>query len=355
MLHLRSKRKRARAGSSPGTLVHIGDQKIDQPRLSLIDYNDTVITEKIDIPLDEVIALCDGPNATWLNIDGLHDTDLIGRLGHHFDIHPLTLEDILNTGQRPKWEDFGHYIYVVLRMLRLDVQSNRILSEQVSLIVTPKALISFQESQGDVFAPIRARLHKGRTRIRTSSSDYLAYALMDAVVDHYFVILDRIGEEIDELELKILDQPHPDLLKNLYALKGEVAALRKYIWPSREVIMGISKDDSSLISDATKLFLRDVYDHTIQVIDTIESYRELLSGLMDLYLTTVSNKMNEVMKVLTIMASLFIPLTFIAGIYGMNFEYMPELKWPWGYGAVWLAMILLALVMLIFFKRKKWL
>jgi len=355
MRYLRSKIRRGQVGSAPGTLIHIGDQKVDQARLSLIDYNSTAVTEKTGITLDDALTLCNGPNATWLNIDGLHDTDLIGRLGHHFDIHPLTLEDILNTGQRPKWEDFGHYLYVVLRTFRLDAQNSRIVSEQVSLIVTSKVLMSFQESESDIFEPVRARLHKGRGRIRTSSHDYLAYALMDSVVDHYFVVLDRIGEEIDDLEVKILDEPHPDLLKSLHALKWEAAALRKHIWPLREVIVGMSKDDSTMISDATTMFLRDVYDHIIQVIDTIESYRDLLSGLMDLYLTTVSNKMNEVMKVLTIMASLFIPLTFIAGIYGMNFEYMPELKWPWGYGAVWLVMILLAVMMLIYFKRKRWL
>ena len=354
MRHQRIKRKMVKVGSAPGTLVHIGDQKLDQARLSLIDYSETAIIEKTDIAIDEALDLCDGPNCSWLNIDGLHDTDLIARVGRHFNIHPLTLEDILNTDQRPKWDDYGHYIYVVLRMLRLDDQKKQFISEQISLIVTSGVLISFQESTGDVFAPIRERLQKGKGRIRTSLSDYLAYALMDAVVDHYFVILERVGEEIDDLEEKILNHSFPEVLKRLHERKSEVVALRKHLWPLREVIMGLSKDSSALINDTTALFLRDVYDHIIQVVDSIESYRDALTGLMDLYLTTVSNKMNDVMKVLTIMASLFIPLTFIAGIYGMNFEQMPELKWRWGYGAVWLVMLLVALVMLFFFKRKKW-
>lgn len=349
------KKKNGSIGQAPGSLVFIGTKKIDQPLVRVIDYDKSTLQEMELSDLQEGEKFKETDTVTWLNIYGLHDTEFIKQIGKAFDLHPLTLEDILNTGQRPKWEDFGHYLYVVLRMFRLDAQNSRIVSEQVSLIVTSKVLMSFQESEGDIFEPVRARLHKGRGRIRTSSHDYLAYALMDAVVDHYFVVLDRIGEEIDDLEVKILDKPHPDLLKSLHALKWEAAALRKHIWPLREVIMGMSKDDSTLISDATTMFFRDVYDHIIQVIDTIESYRDLLSGLMDLYLTTVSNKMNEVMKVLTIMASLFIPLTFIAGIYGMNFEYMPELKWPWGYGAVWLVMILLAVMMLIYFKRKRWL
>jgi magnesium transporter len=351
-LHAKVSRK---AGAPPGTLVHIGEQQIDQVRLTLINYDSSKLEEFQANTLDEALALCTGDRLTWLNIDGIHDVGLIGRLGKHFDIHPLTQEDILNTTHRPKFEEFDHYAYIVLKMLRFDSGTGRVLTEQVSLILTERVLISFQETRGDVFGPVRARLQKGRGRIRSAGCDYLAYALIDAVVDHYFAILEQIGIQIEALEDQTLSDPTPEVLKRIHTMKREILYLRKQIWPLREVVGTMAKDEPALITDETTIFLRDVHDHTIQIMETIDSQRDLLSGLLDLYMTGISNRMNEVMKVLTIIATMFIPITFIAGVYGMNFKHMPELDWPWGYGLIWCIMITMVIAMVVYFKKKKWL
>lgn len=344
-----------KVGAAPGTLVHIGEQRMDQVRFSVIDYDDQAIEDRHTDSLEEALSLCKGPRATWLNVDGIHDTGIIAGIGVHFNIHPLTLEDILHTAQRPKKEEFEEYLYIVLQMLRIAPEDDEVISEQISLILTTGTLISFQETAGDVFTPIRERLHKNRGRIRTAGCDYLAYTLMDAVVDNYFVILEKIGTEIDVLEDETIDNPMADVLHRIHALKREIISLRKQIWPLREVIAGLAKQESPLIQPSTALFLRDVYDHTIQVIETIESYRDLLSGLLDLYLSNLSNRMNEVMKVLTIIATIFIPITFIAGVYGMNFKYMPEVKWRWGYFFVWGVMIAMVAGLIAYFRKKEWL
>jgi magnesium transporter len=268
-------------------------------------------------------------------VDGLHELNVVEKMGAHFGIHPLVLEDIVHTGQRTKAEEFETYIYIVLKMLVYDETVDHITAEQVSLLLGPHILFSFQEKEGDVFEYVRERIRKARGRIRKSGCDYLAYALMDAVVDQYFAILERLGDKIEALEEQLLEQPTPQILEDIHHLKREMIFMRKQVWPLREVINSLIKDPSELIQETTHIYLRDVYDHTIQVIDTIESFRDVLSGLSDLYLSTVSNRMNEVMKVLTIMATIFIPLTFIAGIYGMNFEFMPELKWQWSYPVLW--------------------
>ncbi len=347
--------KSAKIGAAPGTLVHIGEQRIENTRIGLTTYDSDKIEERQAETIEAALAGCSGPNYTWLNIDGIHDIELIDRLGRHFDIHPLTLEDILNTAHRPKFEEFEHYGYIVLKMLRYDPVDNQLSMEQVSLILTETVLISFQESRGDVFEPVRARLRKGRGRIRKAGSDYLAYALIDAVVDHYFTILEQIGTQIEEMENRILTSPEPETLQRLHDLKREIIYLRKQIWPLREVVGGMAKEESALIQAATMVFLRDVHDHTIQIIETIESQRDLLAGLLDLYMTGISNRMNEVMKVLTIIATIFIPITFIAGLYGMNFKNMPELEWPWGYGLALGVMIVMAISMVLYFRKKKWL
>lgn len=354
MVSLHFRKSAAKIGASPGTLVHTGEQKIDQVRLSVIAYDATHLEEHQTASLDEILAHCDGPRTTWLNMDGIHDTDIIARIGAHFSIHPLTQEDILHTAQRPKMESFEHYLYIVLPMLRYVPDNRQVMSEQVSLVLTPRVLISFQESPGDVFAPVRERLHKNRGRIRAAGSDYLAYALVDAIVDHYFLILEQIGMEIDLLEEQIIDDPKPEILHRTHELKREVIALRKQIWPLREVVAALSRQDSVLIDRSTTIFFRDVHDHTIQVIDTIESYRDLLASLLDLYLSTISNRMSEVMKMLTIIATIFIPLTFIAGVYGMNFAYMPELEWRWGYAYAWGIMVAVVTALLVYFKKKNW-
>jgi magnesium transporter len=350
--HFKQSRK---AGSAPGTLIHIGERRIEKVRLTLVSYDADTIDERQANTADEALDHCDSRRFTWLNIDGIHDIDLIERLGRHFDIHPLTQEDILNTTHRPKFEEFKQYAYIVLKMLRYDTNSNRVSTEQVSLILTERVLISLQESSGDVFDPVRIRLQKARGRIRNAGCDYLAYALIDAIVDHYFSILEQIGVRIEDLEEETLSAPTTAVLQRIHAMKREILYLRKQIWPLREVVGAMAKEESMLIQNATRIFLRDVHDHAVQIMETIEAQRDLLTGLLDLYMTGISNRMNEIMKVLTIIATIFIPITFIAGVYGMNFKNMPELEWPWGYGLVWCVMIAVVIALVIFFKRKKWL
>ena len=343
-----------KAGKAPGTLVHIGEQKTDKPRITVLDYDDVQLREKQLESIEEVFPLKDSPTTTWLNIDGIHDMELIEKIGVHFNIHPLILEDIVNSGQRPKTDDFDAYNYFVLKMLYLDQQSDEVRSEQVSLVLGNNYLISFQETEDDVFAQVRERIRKGKRRIRKNGCDYLAYALIDAVVDHYFVILESIGATMESLEEDLLTEPTQETLQSIHELKRELIYMRKQVWPLREMINTVLRGELSLVREETIMFFKDVYDHTIQIIDTIESYRDVLSGMLDLYLSTISNRMNEVMKVLTIIATIFIPVTFVAGIYGMNFKYMPELEWKWGYLAVWGIIVTIVLVMIGYFRRKKW-
>lgn len=343
-----------KAGLPPGSLVHIG-KKTDKVRISIIDYDKTQFNEKTVKKVEECFPFKKKPTVTWINIDGVHDTEVIEKIGKHFGIHPLVLEDIVNTGQRPKVENLDDYIFIVLKMLDYDEKGMEIKSEQVSLILGSNFVISFQEREGDVFDPIRKRVRNGKGRVRKMGTDYLTYALMDTVIDNYFLILERLGESLESLEEKLITNPEPETLQTIHKMKRETIFLRKSVWPLREVISGLERSESSLIKKVTKIYIRDVYDHTIQVIDTVETFRDLVSGMLDTYLSSVSNKMNEVMKVLTIIATIFIPLTFIAGIYGMNFEYMPELGWVWGYFSVWFIMVVIALSMVFYFKRKMWL
>jgi len=349
------KKRSSKAGLPPGTLVHVGEKKAESVRITFIDYDEQSFQEKQVSNIEECLKLKNTPTVSWINIDGLHDIELLEKLGKGFEIHPLILEDILSTGQRPKFEDYEKYIFIVLKMLSFSGENQSVEVEQVSLILGPNYVISFQERIGDVFENIRDRIRNAKGRIRKMGPDYLAYSLIDAVVDNYFVILERFGEKIESMEEEVVGDPKEKTVQQIHSLKREMIALRKSIWPLRELIAGLQKSESSLIKETTDVYLRDVYDHTIQIIDTIESFRDMVSGLLDIYLSSLSNKMNAVMKVLTIIATLFIPLTFVAGIYGMNFEYMPELKVRWAYGAVWLVMITIAVIMLFYFRRKKWL
>ncbi len=349
------KKSSRKAGLPPGTLVHIGDKRQAHTRIRLIDYEENDLRETEVRKIESVLPLKNSPTISWINIDGLQDLDLIRKLGNGFAIHPLTLEDIVNTGQRPKAEEFDHYVFVVLKMLRYDPGERHISIEQVSLILGERYLMSFQETPGDVFEGVRARLRKGQGLIRRSGADYLLYALMDALVDQYFIILENFGEKIEVMEEELLANPTTEMLQGLHDMKREMIFFRKQVWPLREILSSLSKREMTLITETTGVFLRDIYDHSIQVVDTIESYRDLLSGMVDIYLSTVSNRMNEVIKVLTIIATIFIPLTFVAGIYGMNFVYMPELRWPWGYLWFWGIVVATAAGMLVFFRRQKWL
>ena len=344
-----------KAGLPPGTMVYVGNKNEEAPRITIIDYDEAEYQEEEVPSPEDCFIFKDKPTVTWINIDGLRKIDVIEKIGKNFGFHPLVLEDIVNTFQRPKMEDFGDYIFLVLKMLVYDDHRKKIAVEQVSLILGEGYVISFQEKIGDIFDPIRKRLREGKGRIRKSGADYLVYALIDALVDSYFTILENLGDRIEDLEEDLLSHPDPESLQTVHKLKKELLLLKKSVWPMREVISGLERGDSQLISDSTGIYFRDVYDHTIQVIDTVETYRDVASGMVDTYLSSLSNRMNEVMKVLTIIATIFIPLTFIAGVYGMNFQYMPELKWHWGYPAVLGMMFLVFLGMLAYFRRKKWL
>jgi magnesium transporter len=349
------KKRSPKVGLPPGTLVHIGEKKVEKARITIMDYDETNLEEKGAKTIEESYPFKDKPTVTWINIDGLHEVEIIEKLGSHFGLHPLLLEDILNTDQRPKMEDYGDYIFVVLKMLYPGENKDEIEAEQVSLILGSNFVISLQESEGDVFNPIRDRIRKNKGRIRKAGADYLAYALLDAIVDNYFLILENVGEKIEDTEQQLAANPSPETLQYIRELKSEMIFLRKSIWPLRELISGLERGESTLIHESTGAYLRDVYDHTIQVIDTVESYRDMISGMVDIYLSSISNKMNEVMKVLTIFASIFIPLTFVAGVYGMNFEFMPELTWRWGYFALLGFMALVGITLVVYFKRKRWL
>ena len=349
------KRSSKKAGLSPGTLVHIGEKKTEEVTISVMDYDESQIQEKDAATVGECLPFKEKPTVTWINVSGIHDVTVIEEFGKAFNIHPLLLEDIVHSDQRPKLEDYDDYLFLVLRMLRYDEPKEELHSEQVSLILGPNFVISFQEHEGDVFDPVRARIRNGKGKVRKMGCDYLAYALIDSIVDNYFLVLEKYGEKIEVLQEEVLSQPTPETLQVIQETKRDMIFLRKSVWPLREAINALQRGESSLVTDDVSVYLRDVYDHTIQVIDTIETFRDMLSATLDVYLSSVSNKMNEVMKVLTIIATIFIPLTFIAGIYGMNFKYMPELEWHWAYPVIWAVIIILGVLMLIGFRRKKWL
>lgn len=341
-------------GLAPGTLIHVGEQKVEQSSISFIDYTpDKLISEK-DVSLESCLALKTSPTVSWINLDGIHDITEVEAFGKAFDLHPLALEDILNTDHRPKSEEFEHYLLIILKMLHFDEQTNQIHAEQISLILTKNNVLSFQEQPGDVFDSVRERLERKNGRIRQRGPDYLTYALFDSIVDSYFHILEKIGDRLELLEEELLCQPTQETLQQVHHFKGQLILLRKSVWPLRELVNSLRQNESPLIDASTNVFLRDLSDHIVQIFDSLEIFRDTASGLIDLYMSSVSHRMNEVMQVLTIMAALFIPLTFIAGIYGMNFEVMPELKWRFGYPLVWLIMLALAAGMLVYFKKKKW-
>jgi magnesium transporter len=347
-------KRKIKAGVPPGTLIHIGEEKVEKVSITVIDYNEENLREKEIKNIKDIIPLKEKPTITWVNINGIHNVEIIEKIGDIFNLHPLLLEDIMNTGQRPKMENFEEYIFVVLKMIRYDDREDEVIVEQVSLILGPNYVVSFQEVEGDVFETIRERLRNAKGRIRKKGADYLLYALIDAIVDNYFIILEKFGERIEDIEEELISESKVETLHAIQKIRREMIYLRKSVWPLREVVNSLQREESVMIEKSTDIFLRDVYDHTIQVIDSIESYRDVVSGMLDLYLSSISNKMNEVMKILTIFAAIFIPLTFIAGIYGMNFNFMPELNWRWGYFGVLIFMVFVGVTMLIYFKRKKW-
>ena len=354
------KKKQKQRGLPPGTPVYVGEERTGPVRISILDYDEAHFEEKEAASVEDCFPFKDKPTVTWVNFDGIHQPELIERIGREFGLHPLILEDIVHTTQRPKLEDHGKYLYMVLKMLSRGEGQEDVDAEQISLVLGPTFVLSFQEKPGDVFGPLRERIRTAKGRVRSAGADYLAYSLLDAVVDNYFQILEGVSDRIESLEDVVVSRPEPAVLGTIHHMKKEMIFLRKSLWPLREAISALSRGESQLVEPATQVYLRDVYDHTIQIIEVLEAYRDVISGMVDTYLSSVSNRMNEVMKVLTIIATIFIPMTFIAGIYGMNFDAeasplnMPELKWQWGYPAAWVVMLGVAAAMLFYFRRKKW-
>ena len=344
-----------KAGLPPGALVHIGQKKLDVQRIRVVDYDESRVDEyEVEDIQRQCVTLKEKPTVTWVNVDGLHETEKLKALGDCFGLHPLVLEDILNTDQRPKMEDYGDYLFIVFKMLHCRAESSVVLQEQISLILGDTFVISFQESEEEVFEPVRERIRSGKGLMRKMGPDYLVYALLDVTVDNYFSVLEKLGENIEVLADHVLKTPEPKTLGEIQISKREMLFVHRWIWPLREAISALSKRDSRLVKESTAIYLRDVYDHTLQIMDAVDLYREMLSETLDLYVSTVSNKLNQVMTVLTIIATIFIPLTFLAGVYGMNFKYMPELEWRWGYPLIWAVMVAVGGLMLVAFKRKKW-
>jgi magnesium transporter len=349
-------RKPGSVGHAPGTLV--STEKADrQPlKLTLFEYGPEIpVVERTVQTVSECIPFDSKIPVTWLNVDGSNQVEALEKIGDYLDIHRLVLEDIADTSQRPKIEDFDRYLFIELNMLSWDENRSQVQTQQVSLILGENHVVTFQEFEKDVFDPVRKRIREGKSRLGKHGADFLAYSLIDAIVDHYFVVLENLGEKIEFLEEELITDPDPKTLQTIHELKQELIFLRKSVWPLREVIGTMVRGESPLFQESSLIYLRDVYDHTIQIIDTIETFRDMVSGMLDIFLSSVSNRMNEVMKVLTIIATVFIPLSFIVGLYGMNFSYMPELQWKWGYFGVWGVIICVVVGMLIYFRKKKWL
>lgn len=351
-----------KVGMAPGTLEYTGKKRVEEVKITIHDY-DNDHAETVEITnIEACRPYLENPSNTWIRVWGLHDIEKLKSIWSYFNLHPLVQEDIVNTSQRPKVEEYEDNIFFVLRMLHYTKERPVILdSEQIGIVLGKNYVLSFQESDTPHFAPILDRLQVVGSRLRRFGPDYLTYALIDTVVDYYFEVLNELGERMEHTEEELMEDPTEDTFQQIHLLRREAIFFRKSVWPLRDVINTTIRDDSSFINDSIKVYLRDVYDHMVQIIDNIENYRDMIMGMHDMYMSHVSNKMNEVMKVLTIIATIFIPLTFIAGIYGMNFDpeaspyNMPELGWYWGYPAVWILMVLVTIGMIFYFKRKNWL
>lgn len=336
-------------------LTHVGKKMVEKVSIHMWTYDENTCTNEVITTIPTVADLQATPAKTWLNVVGLHDTALITEIGEKFNLHPLLLEDVLNTHQRPKIEEYDNCLFIVVKMLYQDTTTKQLVIEQMSMVLMQNVLLTFQERQQDVFDPVRIRLEEGKGKIRTLETDYLTYRLLDAVVDGYFTVLEDMGEQVEAIENLLLQSNNDSLITSIHALRQQTLFARKAIHPLREVISMLSREETAFITSAITPFIRDLYDHTIQAIDAVDTFREMLSNALDNYLSLMSHKMNSVMKVLTIVGSIFIPLTFIVGVYGMNFTYMPELKSPIGYPMVWAVMVLLTIGMLYIFKKKNWL
>jgi magnesium transporter len=344
----------SKAGLPPGSLVHIGEKKSEVAQIKILNYSEDSCEEKsLDIN-DVSLFQLDKSNLYWISVEGIHDVNILEKLGNYFGIHPLVLEDIMNTKQRPKIENYEEYTFVVVKKLFYDNKIDEFTNEQESFILAENYIISFSEGKTELYNPVRERIKEGVNRFRKMGVDYLLYTLLDVIVDNYFVALEELGDTTEILEDELVSNPSPDTLQAIHKLREQLLYLHKSVWPLREVIGSLERSVTSLVKESTEIYIRDLYDHVIQVMDTTETLRDILSGMLDMYLSSVSNRMNEIMKVLTIISTVFIPLSFIVGLYGMNFKNMPEYNWPWMYTVVWIIIILVATLMLVFFKKKKW-
>ncbi|PIQ76185.1 magnesium and cobalt transport protein CorA [Candidatus Peregrinibacteria bacterium CG10_big_fil_rev_8_21_14_0_10_49_24] len=344
----------SKKGESPGTLTHIGKKKVEKPTITIWRYDESKCDETVLKDIKELPDLTKYKGVTWINVDGIDDTRLINTIGMQLNLHSLLLEDIVNTSQRPKIEEFEDCLFAVIKILHLQDENGHVGVEHISLILKDNIVVSLQEQPEDAFDPTGERLRKGLGKIRKSGADYLFYRLFDAVVDSYFAILNTMGDRIEDLEEDTMSEPSNEVMTRIYQLRQQVLFARKTIQPMRDVVGSLNRSESVLIQKKTRPFFRDLQDHAIQATDTADTYRELLANMLDNYLSVMSHRMNTVMKTLTVVSTIFIPLTFIVGVYGMNFHYMPELELPWGYPAVWGGMMLLTIVMLVLFKWKKW-
>jgi magnesium transporter len=348
--------RRKPPGLPPGSLVYTGESRPQGPTKALmIDYDEHKVIERALSAAEECLPFKDARTVTWIDVDSMSDTKLLENFGRVMGFHALMLEDILNTDQRPKLEDYGNYIYIVVKMLDYNEARGEIDIEQLSLVLGPNYVLTFQERPGDFFEPLRERLRKSLGRIRKMGADYLAYAILDIIVDHYFVVLERLGEKIEKLEEVVAGNPGPDTASQLHALRREMIFVRRSTWPVREVVTGLQRSESDLIKESSSVYFRDLHDHIMQVTDAVDSFRDLLNGMLDAYYATLTNRTNAVLKVLALFSAIFMPLTFITGIFGMNFVHFPELEWRYGFqGSVFLMAIVIA-VMVGFFRWKKWL
>lgn len=339
----------------PGTLVHVGEVQESATRMTVVNYANEYFEQAEFESIDQILKYKASEAITWVIIEGLTNIDVIEEIGEKFDIHDLVLEDILNTHQRPKFEEHDDHLYIVLKCLFLDEDKFSVSYEQISILLLRNFVFVFKEQTDDFFLPLQQRILNSKGRLRWLGSDYLTYTILDTIVDQNFILIDSLNGAINELEENLLvSVPSQDMLINIQRLKREVIGMRKHISPLRELMTAMLRTESNLIDEKTTIYLRDVSDHVLRVIESVDVCREVLTGLLDIYLSSVSNKMNEVMKVLTVFASIFIPLTFIAGIYGMNFEYMPELKWKWSYPILMFGFVAIPVVLLIYFRKKKW-
>lgn len=349
----REKRSK-KTGLPAGSLVHIGKESTSATEISVYRYNSEHIEERHKCTIDEVGQICSGDGVRWVEVDGVHDVQAIQKIGDLFRIHPLVLEDIVNTDQRPKREEFEGFSYFVLKMIRVR-ESHTLEVEQVSFVVKDSTLITFQEGREDVFEPIRHRLRTGYQKLRAGGVDHLLYTLIDSIVDHYFIVLEDVGESLNELEEELISNPSQKTLPKIYSTKRCILTMRRAAWPLREMLSSVMRGEASVIQKDSLIYFRDIYDHAVEIIDIIENAREMSASMIDVYLSSVSNRLNDIMRVLTVITVIFMPLTFIVGVYGMNFEHMPELRWEYGYPAVLLLMLVIAASMSSYFKRRGWL